>query len=268
MKMILKNISWRAWRVWQRNFDVYKATWKVNFIPPLLEPFLYLLAFGVGLGNMVSDLSYEGESISYLRFIAPGLVATAIMNHGFFETTYSSFVRMYFQKTYDAILSTPLMLEDVILGEIVWGATKALFAGVIMLVISGLWGLISWSSSFVMLPIFFLAGMTFSSLGMCCTALVKNIEMFNFPVFLFITPMFLFSGVFFPISSLPSWAQYAAQTMPLTFLVSVLRSLSLGHFHQAQTTELILLAVIALICTFLSMFLMNRRIFGISGRIR
>jgi len=268
MNKLLKNLSWHFWRVWQRNFDVYKATWKVNFIPPLLEPFLYLLAFGVGMGNMVPDLSYEGVPLSYLRFLAPGLVATAIMNHGFFETSYSSFVRMYFQKTYDAILTTPLMLEDVILGEIVWGATKALFAGAIMLFISGLWGLIPWMSFFVMLPIFFLAGMTFSSLGMCCTAMVKNIEMFNFPVFLFITPMFLFSGVFFPISSLPSWAQYAAQAMPLTFLVSVLRGLSLGHFHQAQIIELILLVVIALICTFLSMFLMNRRIFGISGKIK
>lgn len=268
MEKLLKNISWHFWRVWQRNFDVYKATWKVNFIPPLLEPILYLLAFGVGLGNMVSDVSYAGETISYLRFLAPGLVATAIMNHGFFETTYSSFVRMYFQKTYDAILSTPLMLEDVILGEIVWGATKALFAGVIMLLIAGLWGLVSWPSSLAMLPVFFLAGMAFSSLGMCCTAAVKNIEMFNFPVFLFITPMFLFSGVFFPISSLPAWAQYAAQTMPLTFLVSVLRGLALGRFYQAQITEIVLLAAIALICTFLSMLMMNKRIFGISSRAK
>jgi lipooligosaccharide transport system permease protein len=258
--MILKNISWRAWRVWQRNFDVYKATWKVNFIPPLLEPVLYLLAFGLGLGNLVREVSYEGETISYLRFIASGLVATAIMNHGFFETTYSSFVRMYFQKTYDAILSTPLTLEDVILGEILWGATKALFAGTVMLVISGLWGLIPWPAALIMLPVALLAGMAFSSLGMCFTAIVKNIEMFNFPVFLFITPMFLFSGVFFPIASLPPWAHYAAGAMPLTFLVSVLRGLAFGRFYQAHILELFLLAAIAVICTFLSMVMMKKRI--------
>ena len=258
--MILKNISWRAWRLWQRNFDVYKATWKVNFIPPILEPLLYLLAFGIGLGHLVNDVSFEGRAISYLRFIAPGLVATTIMNHGFFETTYASFVRMYYQKTYNAILSTPLMLEDVILGEIIWGATKALMAGTIMLVIAVVWGLISWQAALLILPIAFLAGMAFSSLGMCFTAVVKDIEMFNFPVFLFITPMFLFSGVFFPIQSLPAWAQYVANALPLTFLVSSLRSLALGHFHQAQTAQLLLLAVIAIISTFLSLFLMKKRI--------
>jgi len=260
MKTILKNISWRAWRVWQRNFDVYKATWKVNFIPPILEPLLYLLAFGVGLGHLVNNVSFQGQTISYLKFIAPGLVATTIMNHGFFETTYASFVRMYYQKTYNAILSTPLLLEDVILGEIIWGATKALMAGAIMLVIANIWGLISWSATLIILAIAFLAGMAFSSLGMCFTAVVKDIEMFNFPVFLFITPMFLFSGVFFPISSLPAWAQYVANVLPLTFLVSSLRSLALGHFHQAQTAQLFLLAVIALVCTFLSIALMKKRI--------
>lgn len=258
--MIVRNISYRAFRVWQRNFDVYKATWKVNFLPPVIEPLLYLLAFGVGLGNLISDVSYEGVAVSYLKFIAPGLIATAIMNHGFFETTYASFVRMYFQKTYDAILSTPLLLEDVILGEIIWGATKALMAAVFMLVIASLWGLVSWPGAFWIIPIAFLSGVTFSSLGMCFTALVKDIEMFNFPVFLLITPMFLFSGVFFPIESLPKFAQYAAHALPLTFLSSCLRSISFGHFHPAQITELVILTAIAIICTFLSIYLMKRRL--------
>lgn len=260
MNAILKNISWRSLRVWQRNFDVYKATWKVNFIPPVLEPLLYLLAFGVGLGNLVREVTYDGVAISYLKFIAPGLVATAIMNHGFFETTYASFVRMYFQKTFDAIISTPLMLEDVIFGEIIWGATKALMAGAIMLLIACLWGLISWQASLLCLPIAFLTGWTFSSLGMCFTAVVKNIEMFNFPVFLFITPMFLFSGVFFPISSLPLWAQFVAQALPLTFLVSLVRSISMGNFHQVQILELSWLVALAAICTFLSISMMKKRI--------
>jgi len=260
MRRIVKNISWRAWRVWQRNFDVYKATWKVNFIPPLLEPLLYLVAFGVGLGNFVQNVSYQGRPVSYLMFIAPGLVAAAVMNHGFFETTYSSFVRMYFQKTYDAILSTPLMLEDVVLGEIVWGATKSLLGGAIMLIIAGIWGLISWPAVCAMIPVAFLAGMAFSGMGMCFTGLVKNIEMFNFPVFLFITPMFLFSGVFFPLSSLPEWAQHVARVLPLTFLVEILRSMALGHIRQTQIFEIIWLCGIAAGCTFLSMWLMRKRI--------
>lgn len=260
MNTILENISWRALRVWQRNFDVYLATWKVNFLPPVLEPVLYLLAFGVGLGTLVTNVSYGGQEVSYLKFIAPGLAATAIMNHGFFETTYASFVRMYFQKTYDAILSTPLLLEDVILGEIIWGATKALFAGTIMLVIAGLWGLIPWPAAGMILPITFLAGMAFSGMGMCFTALVKNIEMFNFPVFLFITPMFLFSGVFFPVTSLPVWAQYLAYALPLTWLVDVIRGLAFGHYQGLMAVELLLLTGLAAACTFLSLVFMKKRI--------
>lgn len=261
MGNIIKNISWRSWRVWQRNFDVYLATWKVNFIPPLLEPLLYLLAFGVGLGELIKNVPYEGVQVSYLKFIAPGLIATAIMNHGFFETTYASFVRMYFQKTFDAILSTPLTIEDVIFGEIVWGATKSLFAGCIMFVVVACFGLVSFPLSLWVIPIAFISGMAFSAIGMCFTAAVKNIEMFNFPVFLFITPMFLFSGVFFPLSGLPLWAQGVAWMLPLTFLVSSLRSLCLGMYSNVIILELLILAAIALFCTFLSIAMMKKRLF-------
>ncbi|MBF0494852.1 MAG: ABC transporter permease [Candidatus Omnitrophica bacterium] len=260
MRKILKNISWRAWRVWQRHFDVYKATWKVNFIPPVLEPLLYLVAFGVGLGSMVKDVPYGGKMLTYLQFLAPGLAATAVMNHGFFETTYSSFVRMYYQRTWAAMLSTPLMLEDVILGEIVWGATKSFFAGAIMLSIACVWGLIPLRAALIMLPVTFLAGMTFSGLGICFTAVVRDIEMFNFPVFLFVTPMFLFSGVFFPIQSLPPWAQYTAHLLPLTFLVSVMRGITFGDFGWLQTAELLALLVIAAVTVYLGMVLMKKRL--------
>lgn len=260
MKPILKNISWRSLRVWQRNFDVYLATWKVNFIPPLLEPLLYLLAFGIGLGGMVKDFTYNGEPVSYLAFIAPGLIAVAVMNHGFFETTYASFVRMYFQKTYDAILSTPLMIEDVIFGELLWGATKAFFAGLIMFAVVWLFGLMSLPHALLALPLSFIGGMAFSAMGMCFTAMVKNIEMFNFPVFLFVTPMFLFSGVFFPLSSLPVWAQKVAWCLPLTFLVSGTRLLALGGMDAGVVADILILTVVALVCTFASIVMIKRRL--------
>ncbi|HAJ57742.1 MAG TPA: ABC transporter permease [Candidatus Omnitrophica bacterium] len=260
MDTVLKNISWRAWRVWQRNYDVYLATWKVNFIPPLLEPVLYLLAFGMGLGQLVPGISYAGRPVSYLEFIAPGLIAVAVMNHGFFETTYASFVRMYFQKTYDAILSTPLVLEDVVFGEIVWGATKAFFAGSIMFVVVGLFGLLSLPQALLILPLCFFAGMAFSALGMCFTAIVKNIEMFNFPVFLFITPMFLFGGVFFPLSEMPQWAQGVAWCLPLTFLVSSTRALASGVVSAVILKDALVLVLVAFICTFAAIAMLKKRL--------
>ncbi|MDD5020379.1 MAG: ABC transporter permease [Candidatus Omnitrophica bacterium] len=258
--MVLNNLSWRFWRVWQRNFDVYKATWKVNFIPPLLEPVLYLFAFGIGLGGLVQNVSYMGRDVTYLAFIAPGLVAVAVMNHGFFETTYASFVRMYFQKTFDAILSTPLTLEDIIFGELVWGATKAFMAAVIMFVVLIGFGLISLPQGLWVLPLSFLAGMAFAGLGMCFTGFVKNIEMFNFPVFLFITPMFLLSGVFFPLQTLPGWAQVVARFFPLTYLVSALRGLLLGRLEISIVSDVLVLLVLAAASCYIGIVLMKKRL--------
>lgn len=259
--MFVKNISRRFGRVWQRNFDVYKATWKLNFIPPLLEPLLYLFAFGIGLGGMVKEVALStGGTVPYAVFIAPGLVATAVMNHGFFETTYSSFVRMYFQRTFDAILATPLVIEDVVFGELVWGATKAFFAGLIMLVVVVLFGLIPWHHAFWLLPVCAVGGFAFAALGMCFTAWVKNIEMFNLPVFLFITPMFLFSGIFFPIETLPGWAQGVASVLPLTHLVTSLRSLSLGVADAALARDIFLLTALALAAGGGSIVLMKKRL--------
>jgi lipooligosaccharide transport system permease protein len=122
-------LTGRAWRVWERNRFVFLRTFRVNFLPPLLEPLLYLLSLGYGLGAFVSDIG----GVPYPEFIAPALLAISIMNAGFFETTYSSYVRMYFQKTFDAIIATPLSIEEVITGEILWGATRSLVNAAIML---------------------------------------------------------------------------------------------------------------------------------------
>jgi len=260
VRNVLKNVSWRALRVWQRNYDVYKATWKVNFIPPLLEPLLFLFAFGFGLGQLVKSVNYAGMEVSYLRFIAPGLIASAIMNHGFFETTYASFVRMYYQNTFDAILSTPLMVEDVILGEIIWGATKATFAATIMVGVIASFGLLDMPLSLWIIPVSFLAVFAFSSLGMCFTGIVNNIEMFIFPVFLFVTPMFLFSSVFFPLSALPPWAQKVASALPLTQLVTVIRELAFGNPGPEIILYLLMLSILGAVCSVLGLVMMRKRL--------
>ncbi len=186
--------SWLLWRVWQRNLTVYRENWKFNFIPPLLEPFFYLLAFGVGLSALIGNIRYQGRDVSYLQYIAPALIAINIMNNAFFENTYASFVRMYYQKTFDAMMATPLSLEEIITGEIIWGATKSVIATAIMLTVVSLFGLIAYPSGLLLIPMAFLGGLAFGAVGMFFTGIVKNIELFNLPVFLFITPMFLFSG--------------------------------------------------------------------------
>lgn len=254
------DLSPRLVRVWQRNLLVYRKTWKISFVPPLLEPLFYLAAFGVGLGGMVGSLAYNGVSTGYTTFIAPALIAINIMQSAFFETTYASFVRMYYQKTFDAMLTTPLTVEEVITGEILWGATKAVIGTSLMMIVVAGFGLLHFPHALLLLPVALLGGLAFACAGMLCTAIVPAIETFNLPVFLFITPMFLFSGTFFPLENLPAWAQIFALSLPLTHLVELCRSLALGRY---SVTSLYALGYLAVWCVFLvplAILLMRRRL--------
>ena len=152
------------------------------------------------------------------------------MYNAFFETTYSSYVRMYYQKTFDAMMATPLSLEEIITGEIVWGATRSFIAAAIMLSVISLFGLIDYPAGLLILLLAILGGIAFGSIGMVFTGIVANIDMFNLPIFLLVTPMFLFSGTFFPLEALPSWAAKLALIFPLTHLVEAARAASFGEF--------------------------------------
>jgi len=253
-------ISRRFIRVWQRNFTVYRKTWKISFIPPLLEPVLYLAAFGVGLSSLVGKIQSMGGVVTYTQFIAPALIAITIMYGAFFENTYASFVRMYYQKTFDAMLATPLRIEEIITGEIVWGATKSVIATAIMMVVISLFGLIDYPGGLLLLPLALLAGLAFGALGMFFTAITPGIELFNLPVFLVITPMFLFGGTFFPLENLPGWAQKLAMIFPLTHLVSMARAAAFGKIEPSMLVGAAYLAVFALVFFPLALFLMRRRL--------
>jgi lipooligosaccharide transport system permease protein len=255
-----KQISARSIRVWQRNFSIYKQNWKISFLPPLLEPLLYILAFGVGLSVMVGDLDYGGYTLSYTTFIAPALVSVCIMHNAFFETTYNSFVRMYYQKTFDALLATPLNLEEIILGEMLWAASKSLIAATLMATVISVCGFFSFPGAFLLLPLAVLGGLLFAAIGMICTALVPGIETFNLPIFLGITPMFLFSGTFFPLQNLPDWAQSVARLLPLTHLVALVRGCSLQVWSGDLWFSLLYLLVVTLLLLPLAIALMVRRI--------
>jgi lipooligosaccharide transport system permease protein len=253
-------VSWRFRHVWQRNFLVYRRTWLVSFIPPLLEPLFYLLAFGVGMGLLIGSLRYEGTNISYTLFIAPALIAINIMSNAFYESTYASFVRMYYQKTFDAMMATPLTVEEIITGEIIWGATKAVLATAVMMSVISCFGLIRYPDGLLLLLVAFLGGLAFGSLGMIFTAVVPHIELFNLPIFLFITPMFLFGGTFFPLENLPVWAQQFALALPLTHLVNLCRACSYGAYGPLFIWSLLYLIILTLVLFPLAIHGMQRRL--------
>jgi lipooligosaccharide transport system permease protein len=249
-----------ALRVWQRNRDVYLVTWKTNMVPPLLEPVLYLLAFGAGIGTLVREVSHDGTMIPYTTFIAPGLLATQVMFQAFFETTYNTFVRMYYQRTFDALAVTPLSLEDVMAGELLWAATKGTIGCGLMLGAISFFGLLRFPHALLILPVAFLAGLFFAGAGLCCTALVPHIDSFNFPVFLVVMPMFLFSGTFFPLEVLPGWARLLALALPLTHVTNVMREAALGRLPARLLWDLLYLALLTVPVSFLGIRMMKKRL--------
>ncbi len=258
-----RSIGRLALTVWRRNLDVYRKTYKTALVPPLLEPLLYLFAFGFGLGAIVSR---DVGGVSYIQFIAPAMIGISVMNGASFECTYASFVRMYYQKTFDAIIATPVSVEEVITGEILWGATKSLVNAtlmvIIMLIVSPILHVTLLSPYYVVLIPFcaFIGGFAFSSIAMCFTAVVPLIDHFNYYIFLVITPMMLLSGTFFPLEALPAAIETIAQSFPLTHLVRAIRELAFGA--PTAATPLSLLTLGAFIALFfpLALRLMRRRL--------
>lgn len=251
------SVSRAAWTVWRRNWDVFFKTYRVNFLPPFLEPVLYLLAIGFGLGLFVGEI----DGVPYVEFIAPALVAISIMNSSFFECTYGSFVRMYYMKTFDAMVATPLSIDDVIAGELLWGATRSFIYATIMLGVFTLFGIIALPLSLLIIPFSFAGGLLFAGIAMCFTAITPGIDELNYPSFLFITPMFLFSGTFFPLAVLPEPLQVLAYALlPLTHVVNVTRSLTLAAISPLFFFSLAWIAVFCVLFFLLSIHLMKRRL--------
>ena len=184
-----------AWSVWQRNATLYGRTWKLNLLPNFFEPVFDLTAIGVGVGAYISNMG----GMSYVEFLAPGLVVVAAMNGASFEVTYNVYVRLNFEKTYDAILTAPLEPDDLLLGEVMWAMTRVAIYGGSCFVAVALFGLAPLPGSLLAIPVIPLAGLLFAALGLCFSLRVPNVDLFSFYFTLFITPLFLLSGVFFPL---------------------------------------------------------------------
>jgi len=168
----LPSLTYRVWLVWRRNLDVFTKTIFVNFLPALIEPILYLAAFGFGLGALFGAGGHIPGlgNTTYIQYIGPGLISIGVMYGSFYECTYASFVRMYYQKTFDAIIATPISVEEVIAGEMLWGATRAAINGTIVLAVVAAFGLVSsWWALLVPVVAFF-GGLLF-----CCVRHVFHV---------------------------------------------------------------------------------------------
>ena len=210
-----------AFRLWQHNLTTYSHSWQMNILPNFFEPFFYLLAIGFGLGQFVETI----RGVEYALFIAPGLAAVSTMYGASFDVTFNVFVKLHFDRLYDAVTVTPLTPEDVVLGEMMWAMTRSLIYGLPFILITAGFGLVdSWWA--LASPIAVIAiGFCFAAIGLTFTAFIPTIDLYSFYFTLFMTPMFLFSGIFFPIATLPGWAQPVAWLSPLFHAAGLLREL-------------------------------------------
>ena len=193
------------YKVWYRNFLVWKRFFWTNLIEAIAEPILYFLAIGYGIGAIVGNVN----GVPYLQFIAPALVGTSIMFGASFETTYSSYTRLEIEKTFQSIAVTPVSLSEVVGGEILWGATKGILSGGLMFLVAAALGLVGSWMAIGMIPVFIVEALLFAAMGMLVTSFARNYDFFTYYITLVLETMFLFSG-FFPTVALTTLGRKGA----------------------------------------------------------
>lgn len=256
--LAIPDVTRRCLRVARRNAEVYFRGWKTLFLPPLLEPTLYMLIIGFGLGAFVDTISGH----AYPIWFGPALLATTAMFGAFFEGAYGSFVRMYYLKTYDAITATPINLDEVVAGELLWAASKATLNSTVVLVVLFAFRIPQSPWILVAPPIVFVASLSFASIGLLTTSVAPGFDAFNYPLYLVVTPMFFLSGTFIPLDVLGQvpGALAVAALLPLTHAVNVLRPLSLGTFEATNLWSLAWLVVVGALASLYSINSMKRRL--------
>ncbi len=252
----MKMFSWRFFRVWQRNRDVFFRLWHFEMPISFVEPVLLLLAFGLGMGAFIGAINGE----QYINFIAPGMIASYAMFSATNECSYSAFLRMEHQHTYDAIMATPVNVEDITAGEIFWGATRALLTGAIVLLIAAAFQLVASPWAVLILPVIFVEGVLFGAVSLFYTSVVPSIYAFNFFFTLIVNPLFLLSGVFFPLDTFPKVLQDVSWYTPLRPPVEIIRGLFTGVMPERLGLALGIMAAYIVVFFSVTLVTMRRRL--------
>ncbi len=249
-------ISRLALRVWQRNRDVYFNIWRSEVIWPIVDPLISLIALGIGLGDFV-DL---GVKESYVDFIAPGLLCVFPMWVAAAETGWGSFFRMENQRTFDAIVSTPASIDDVVTGEVIWASTRAATSVIYILVLVAAFGAVKSPLAALIVPLALLPGLMFAAISLCYTSIARSISTLNYFFAAFITPQFWLAGVFFPLSRLPEWVRIVAWFTPASHVVKVYRGLVQGDPQWSHLGDLAWMVVVAAVFYVVAIYAMRRRL--------
>jgi lipooligosaccharide transport system permease protein len=247
--------------VWRRNYLVWRRLIGPSLTTNVLDPLLFLFAFGYGLGAVLDQVG----GMDYLSFVVPGMMCYAAMFAASFESTVSTYARFSLQRTWDAILATPVTLTELMLGEMSWAATKGVFAACCVIAVGALWGgIASLPGALLALPVLALGAICFACCGLVATAHAKTWDIFAYFFTFWVTPMFMFSGTFFEVTRFPWFVQAIAWMLPMTHLIAVVRPLTAGVALDPWAAAGHVLYIVALsIAAFaLARFRFGRRMFG------
>ncbi len=216
-------LSYRLYAVWFRHVRVYARNLISNGLPPFLEPLVFLVGIGMGLGAYLNQMA----GVPYLEYLATGLLMTTAMFTSAFECSFGTFIRLEFEKAYDGMLAAPITVWDLLVGEILWAGTKGFFFTLAVLMVIYAFGIMAPGLSLLTPFIGFFTGAMFAALSLLITSFVRTINHFNFYFSGFISPMFFFAGVVFPVRNLPAVVHPISEILPLTHAVRLTRAVSI-----------------------------------------
>ena len=242
--------------IWQRHFLVWQKVAVTSILGHLADPLIYMLGLGYGLGSLLPEMG----GTSYLLFLSAGTLCYSTMNSATFEALYSGFSRMHHQRTWEAILNTPVTLDDIVLSEILWAATKSLMSGLAVLLVIWILGMSHTWLSLWTIPLALLLGLCFAALGLIMTALAPSYDFFMYYFTLVITPMMMLSGVFFPVAQLPALLQNVSAILPLTHAIDLVRPLLNGATPENIALHIAVILAYTLSGFYLSLVLFRKRL--------
>jgi len=258
--MSILGVSYRSYRVWQRNRDVVLRLWFAELVPPVVGPLIMMSALGLGLGAFVE---LEGDQ-TYIAFLVPGILSIFPMMWAMFDCGWGAYGRMNMQGVYDAVVATPLNVEDVIAGEIFFGASRGALQAVHILVAATIftfsYSIIQSPLAILAIPVAFLAGLIFGSIAMTFTSWAPSMSAYNFLFAFVINPMFWFGGAFYPLERLPDGLQVLAWFLPITHIVEINRALLTGDVHWSHLGNLVAALAYAVAFFALALWSMRRRL--------